>query len=88
MVIAVTATNSSRPIERWPCVALSRITIQTGDSEGPSTLIIVGAEPIRQPIAFGGLFVMNSRAEIQQAYVDLHSGKFGGVPQQARLQYR
>ena len=33
----------------------------------------------------GGPFVMNSRAEIERAYQDFHSGRFGQVPRQARL---
>jgi len=36
----------------------------------------------------GGPFVMNSKAEIYQAFQDYRSGKFGPVPRQARLRYR
>ncbi|WTW82755.1 hypothetical protein OG577_04545 [Streptomyces canus] len=32
--------------------------------------------------------VMNTRAEIDQAFRDFHTGRFGTVPRQARLQLR
>lgn len=35
----------------------------------------------------GGPFVMNSEAEIAQAFRDFHSGRFGDIPRQARLKY-
>ncbi|WP_405477904.1 pirin-like C-terminal cupin domain-containing protein [Streptomyces canus] len=44
--------------------------------------------PIRQPVAMGGPMVMNTRAEIDQAFRDFHTGRFGTVPRQARLQLR
>ncbi|MEV0306427.1 pirin-like C-terminal cupin domain-containing protein [Nonomuraea fuscirosea] len=31
-----------------------------------------------------GPFVMNTRAEIEQAYRDFHSGKFGSIPRALR----
>jgi quercetin 2,3-dioxygenase len=45
-------------------------------------------QPIGQPVAMGGPFVMNSHAEIAQAFRDFHSGQFGDIPRQVRLQYR
>ncbi len=40
-------------------------------------VIILGGEPIQEPMVAYGPFVMNSRQEILQAYTDLQSGKFG-----------
>ena len=49
--------------------------------------MIYSGRPIREPVAMGGPFVMNKRAEIAQAFTDFHAGKFGQVPRQARLKY-
>lgn len=44
-----------------------------------SMAIILSGEPINEPIATGGPFVMNTREEIKQANEDFHSGKFGSL---------
>jgi len=46
------------------------------------------AQPIGQPVVMGGPFVMNTETEIARAFSDFHSGKFGGIPRQARVKYR
>jgi quercetin 2,3-dioxygenase len=53
-----------------------------------ATLILFAGQPIGDPVSVGGPFVMNTRAEISQAFNDFHSGKFGQVPRQARLKAR
>ena len=68
-----------------PRVVVSAINLATGDGDEPSVIMAYSGQPIRQPVAMGGPFVMNSQAEIEQAFRDFHSGKFGEIPRQARL---
>ncbi|MEM7171567.1 MAG: pirin family protein [Pseudomonadota bacterium] len=44
-------------------------------AKGPTRFLLVAGTPLREPIARGGPFVMNSRAEIQQAFVDYQNGQ-------------
>jgi redox-sensitive bicupin YhaK (pirin superfamily) len=42
-----------------------------------SIVLILSGEPIKEPIASHGPFVMNTRQEIMQAFEDYENGKFG-----------
>jgi redox-sensitive bicupin YhaK (pirin superfamily) len=70
-----------------PWATASVITLATCDGNKPSTVMVYSGQPIGQPVAMGGPFVMNTKAEIAQAFGDFHAGKFGGIPGQARLRY-
>ena len=50
------------------------ITVQAGD-EG-IRFILVSGKPIREPVAWHGPIVMNSQAELQQAFTELRQGTF------------
>ena len=51
------------------------------ESRSPTLdVIVVGGRPIREPLAWGGPFVMNTKAEVLQAFEDFQQGRFGHIP--------
>jgi len=50
------------------------------EANSDATVFVMNGQPIDEPIAGYGPFVMNTRQEIQQAFVDFNQGRFGVVP--------
>ena len=60
------------------------VTVQAAtrqESRSPELdVLVLGGRPIREPVAWAGPFVMNSRAEVMQAYEDFQKGRMGQIP--------
>ena len=54
------------------------IDIEAGDGE--CEILLLQGRPIGQPVSQYGPFVMNTRAQIEQAFADYRRTQFGGWP--------
>ena len=54
---------------------------ESQESRSPALdVVVVGGRPIREPLAWAGPFVMNTKAEVLEAYEDFQKGRFGHIP--------
>ncbi|NLG48191.1 pirin-like C-terminal cupin domain-containing protein, partial [Gordonia sp. (in: high G+C Gram-positive bacteria)] len=89
-----TVGAEQRPIEGGQLAVLGagdRITVaadSSQDSNRPAMeVLLLGGQPIREPVAQYGPFVMNTREQIIEAMEDFQSGRFGQIPADALRPY-
>ena len=66
-----------------PGDAITVAAVETRQQEGRSPnldVLILGGLPIREPVAWMGPFVMNTRDEVIQAVRDYQAGRLGSIP--------
>jgi len=81
-----------RPIQQGQLAVLDagdRITVSADvaqDSNRPALeVLLLGGQPIREPVVQYGPFVMNTREQVMQAMHDYQSGRFGVIPDDALM---
>jgi redox-sensitive bicupin YhaK (pirin superfamily) len=82
--------SAARPIESGQLVVFGpgdTVTVDAHPSR-PLEVLLLGGQPIREPVAAYGPFVMNTRAELLQAFEDYQAGRLGTIPADGVHPYR
>ncbi len=64
-----------------PGTALTVAAAPVQEGRSPNLdVLLLGGRPIREPVAWMGPFVMNTREEVMQAFEDYQAGRLGSIP--------
>ena len=82
VILSATVQVNGEDVARQGQLALferdgDRLTLESNDH---AKVLLLSGEPIDEPIVGHGPFVMNTRAEIEQAIADFEQGRFGRMP--------
>ena len=73
-------TGQLAVLGRGDALRLSAAQSQEARHASGLEVVLLGGLPIREPIAWAGPFVMNTKSEVLQAYEDFQKGSFGHIP--------
>ncbi len=79
--------DEQRPVRTGNLAVLGAgdfVTVQASGNQESHTpaldVLVIGGRPIREPVAWAGPFVMNTKAEVMAAFEDFQKGKLGTIP--------
>jgi len=73
----LTIGDKQRPLKTAQLGVLEAGTEVNVTAETDSELLLVSGQPLNEPVARGGPFVMNTREQVEQAFADYREGRFG-----------
>jgi quercetin 2,3-dioxygenase len=86
------AGSDGRPVRHGQLVAFGPgdwLAVRADDRQDSRTVhlevLVLGGQPIGEPVEHYGPFVMNTRRELMQALEDFQSGRFGTIPPDALM---
>jgi redox-sensitive bicupin YhaK (pirin superfamily) len=89
------AGGDGRPVHMGQLVAFGPgdwMSVRADDRQGTGTghleVLVLGGQPIGEPVVHYGPFVMNTRDEIMEALEDFEAGRLGQVPANALMPHR